>query len=189
MRSTTLILGALILANGSVLGAQRSLPGSVALAVGALHTDDAGFGASITGSYVLSRKPFALSLSPVDLGVGFGGADGYHEELAAGSLRETVCRDRNSTDVSRFRCNASIRYGASAHLMALLATDSTHSLGLGIGYRAFDSPSAYVVASADLGTVREARVHLRARGGPHFYDLAIGATFTVPDARPPRPMP
>jgi hypothetical protein len=191
MRLTTLLLIQLLLAAaGSPLDAQRAPSHAVGLAVGALHTDDAGFGASVTGSYVLSRGLLVLSLSPVDLGIGFGGAEGYHEESLVGGNEESQCRDRNGVAVSRFRCNASARYGASAQLVALLSPDPDHAFGLGVGYRAFDAPSAYVVAAIDLGTVRDTRLHLRARGGAHFYDLALGATFRLPDApRPPRPMP
>jgi hypothetical protein len=154
-------------------------PSGVAVAAGVLHTDAAGFGASLTGSYVLSMRRLALSLSPVDLGIGFGGADGYHEDLLAGSLRD-ACFDRNNVEVSRFRCNASVRYGASAQLVAVLSADPEHAMGIGVGYRAFDAPSAYAVVSADLGIIRDARVHLRVRGGSHFYDLAIGASFPLP---------
>src|SRR3954463_8799981 len=79
--SAAFVAGALLAAASSTLRAQRLETASVAVAVGALHTDVAAFGASLTGSYVLSRNLFVLSLSPVDLGIGFGAAEGYHEDF------------------------------------------------------------------------------------------------------------
>lgn len=194
------VLAALTLAPCADLGAQRGSTRSgddrraaarlatdsgaavwsaITVAGGPLHTDAAGFGVALTGSYVLSTRHLALSLSPLDLGIGFGADNGFHQDRLGvpGSDR---CYDNNNVEVSRFRCNASVRYGASAQVVAVLSADPEHPLGLGIGYRAFDSPSAYGVASIELGVVRDARVHLRARAGSRFYDFAVGATFRFP---------
>jgi hypothetical protein len=177
---------ALLAADGSTLRAQRPAQDAVSVAVGALHTDAVAFGASLTGSYVLSRKLLVLSLSPVDLGIGFGGAEGYHEGPGTAARGGDVCRDRNGAEVSAIRCNASVRYGASAQLIGLLPAETSHTIGLGVGYRAFDAPGLYAVAVVDLPTVRDARLHLRARGGRHFYDLALGATFSLERIREPQ---
>ena len=170
----------------SAIDGGRVTSNEIAVAGGALHTDAAGFGASLTASYVMSFHRLALWLSPVDLGIGFGGADGFHEDLQGVALSDR-CYDRNNVEVSRFRCNASIRYGASTQLVAMLSADPEHPVGIGVGYRAFDSPSPYAVASVALGIVRDARVHVRVRGGSHFYDLAIGATFALPQGPEPTP--
>jgi hypothetical protein len=179
LTSAVLVTAALLFAGSSTLRAQRLAPDGVSLAVGPLHTDAAGFGASFTGSYVLSNGVLALSLAPLDLGIGLGAAAGYQEAPAVGTAGTTVCRDRSGAEVSAIRCNATLRYGASAQLVGLLATGANRAIGLGVGYRAFDAPSPYAVASIELATVRDARLHLRARGGPHFYDLAIGATLRL----------
>src|SRR3982750_3289929 len=101
-----LVVGALLVADGTTLRAQRPAADAVSVAVGALHTDAVAFGASLTGSYVLSRSLLALSLSPVDLGIGFGGAEGYHEDFGTAVGGGKICRDPNGAPVSTIRCNA-----------------------------------------------------------------------------------
>jgi hypothetical protein len=184
--SAAFAAGALLTAASSTLRAQRPETDAVAVAVGALHTDAVAFGASLTGSYVLSRNLLVLSLSPVDLGIGFGGQEGYHEDLGAAPGGGKACRDRNGGEVSSIRCNASVRYGASAQIIGLLPAEASQTIGFGVGYRAFDAAGPYAVAVVDLPTFRDARLYLRARGGSHFYDLALGATFSLERIREPQ---
>jgi hypothetical protein len=189
LASAASVTVALLVILSPTLRAQRPTSDAVSVAVGALHTDAVSFGASLTGSYVLSRKLLVLSLAPVDLGIGFGGEEGYHEDLGAAPDGGKICRDRNGGAVSTIRCNASVRYGASAQLVGLLPAEGSQTIGFGVGYRGFDAPGLYAVAVVDLPTVRDARLHLRARGGRHFYDLALGATFSLERTREPRRAP
>jgi hypothetical protein len=178
VRLTSILIAAVLgLCEAPLLAAQRPTPSGVSLSVGALHSDEAGLGVSVTGSYVISSRTLSLSLSPADLGVSV--PDGrYQQEPIVGT--NAVCRDRGTgVQVSDLRCNASVRYGASVQLLGLLVSDSTNTIGLGMGFRAFDAASLFAAASVDLTTVRDARVQLRARGGTKFWDLALGATWSL----------
>src|SRR3954465_7382953 len=95
LASAAFLAAALLICHGATLRAQRLTPSSVSVAAGALHTDAAGFGASFTGCYVLSNRLLALSLSPIDLGIGLGGAEGYHEDPGTVAGGGKICRDTN----------------------------------------------------------------------------------------------
>jgi hypothetical protein len=177
----TSILTAAVLSLGGTcrLAAQRPTPSGVSLSVGALHSDEAGLGVSVTGSYVISNRALSLSLSPADLGLSPPNAR-YQQESSPTVGAEPVCRDREiRVQVSDVRCNASVRYGASVQLLGLLVSDSTNTIGLGLGFRAFDAAGPFAAASFDLATVRAARVQLRARSGTKFWDVALGATVSL----------